>query len=176
MGSSDVTPINYIEDKGSAKRKNVLIYAFYSKIQFNTLSFACFLPHTDLQLRPYRTDDFITKLYYESSRFGALNQQWVVKARVNDDERNPSHMIDRHLTFQLILKSRITAPLEVQFIILSGPFTTTKMYPKIFRVEFNNDNTESQHQTLPLIDSAECNKVLSGKTINLRLILVQVQK
>lgn len=130
----------------------------------------------DLQLRPYRTDDFITKLYYETSRFNALGQQWVLKARVNDDERNPSHMLERHLTFQLILKSRITAPVHVQFMVLSGPFCSTKMKPKIYKVEFNNDNTESPHSPLPIVDSTECNKLLSAKTINLRLIICQVPK
>lgn len=81
----------------------------------------------DLQLRPYRTDDFITKLYYETSRFSALNQQWVVKARVNDDERNPSHTLERRIAFQLSLKSRITSNLVMQFMILNGPFSDAKV-------------------------------------------------
>lgn len=80
-----------------------------------------------MQLRPYRTDDFITKLYYETSRFSALNQQWVVKARVNDDERNPSHTLERRIAFQLSLKSRITSNLVMQFMILNGPFSDAKV-------------------------------------------------
>lgn len=47
----------------------------------------------DLQLKPYRTDEFIHKLYYETSRFTAFNYQWVVKARVNDDQRDPTQRL-----------------------------------------------------------------------------------
>ncbi|KAG7268859.1 hypothetical protein CRUP_011308 [Coryphaenoides rupestris] len=57
---------------------------------------------------PYRTDDFITRLYYETPRFTVLNQTWVLKARVNDSERNPNLSCKRTLSFQLILKSKCT--------------------------------------------------------------------
>lgn len=63
-----------------------------------------------MQFRPYRTDDFITRLYYETPRFTVLNQTWVLKARVNDSERNPNLSCKRTLSFQLILKSKVRAP------------------------------------------------------------------
>lgn len=65
----------------------------------------CLLP--EVQFRPYRTDDFITRLYYETPRFTVLNQTWVLKARVNDSERNPNLSCKRTLSFQLILKSKV---------------------------------------------------------------------
>ena len=58
----------------------------------------------DLQLRPYRTDDFLPKLFYETARFNAFTLQWVVKARVNDHVDNPIHAARRSLSYQLILK------------------------------------------------------------------------
>lgn len=63
--------------------------------------------HPEVQFRPYRTDDFITRLYYETPRFTVLNQTWVLKARVNDSERNPNLSCKRTLSFQLILKSKV---------------------------------------------------------------------
>lgn len=39
---------------------------------------------TDMQLKPYRTDEYIHKLFYESARFSAFNHQWVVKAIINN--------------------------------------------------------------------------------------------
>ena len=67
------------------------------------------LPHSgaEVQFRPYRTDDFITRLYYETPRFTVLNQTWVLKARVNDSERNPNLSCKRTLSFQLLLKSKV---------------------------------------------------------------------
>ncbi|NWU89873.1 CYR1B protein, partial [Upupa epops] len=50
------------------------------------------------------TDDFIPRLYYETPRLTVLNQTWVLKARVNDSERNPNLSCKRTLSFQLILK------------------------------------------------------------------------
>lgn len=65
---------------------------------------------SEVQFRPYRTDDFITRLYYETPRFTVLNQTWVLKARVNDSERNPNLSCKRTLSFQLILKSKVRTP------------------------------------------------------------------
>lgn len=67
---------------------------------------------SEVQFRPYRTDDFITRLYYETPRFTVLNQTWVLKARVNDFERNPNLSCKRTLSFQLILKSKVHALLR----------------------------------------------------------------
>lgn len=71
-----------------------------------------------MQFRPYRTDDFITRLYYETPRFTVLNQTWVLKARVNDSERNPNLSCKRTLSFQLILKSKVPT-LLIQVILVS---------------------------------------------------------
>lgn len=73
---------------------------------------------SEVQFRPYRTDDFITRLYYETPRFTVLNQTWVLKARVNDSERNPNLSCKRTLSFQLILKSKVRAPAHTCTAIL----------------------------------------------------------
>lgn len=145
--------------------RNILGLLSYEKINFN-----------DLQLKPYRTHDFITKLYYESGRFSAFNQQWLIKTSVNDDERHPSHTTERRMTFQLALKSRVTTPIDVHYLVINGPNSDVKINPQVYRFEFTEEKTESPYELLPLIDSAECNKVLANKTINLRLILFQVPK
>lgn len=79
----------------------------YEKITFN-----------DLQFKPYRTDEFIHRLYYETSRFTAFNNQWVVKARVNDDMKDPTQSCERRISCQLVLKSKITTPLVIHYLIL----------------------------------------------------------
>lgn len=145
--------------------RNILGLLSYEKITFN-----------DIQLRPYRTDDFSTKLYYESGRFTAFSQQWLIKTAVNDHERHPSHTIERRMTFQLVLKSRVTTPMDVHYLVINGPNSDVKINPQVYRFEFTEEKTESPYETLPLVDSAECNKILANKTINLRLILFQVPK
>ncbi|XP_063238945.1 zinc finger TRAF-type-containing protein 1 homolog isoform X3 [Bacillus rossius redtenbacheri] len=62
----------------------------YEKITFN-----------DLQMKPYRTDEFVHKLFYETSRFTAFNNQWVVKARINSAHRDPSQSSQRNMSYQL---------------------------------------------------------------------------
>lgn len=56
---------------------------------------------TDLQLKPYRTDEYVHKLYYETSKFSAFNHQFVVKARVNNSQRDPHQSTDRQITYQV---------------------------------------------------------------------------
>ena len=131
---------------------------------------------TDLQLKPYRTDDFITKLFYETSRFTAFNCQWVIKARVNDNKKNPNLTCHRFLTYQLVLKSKVNTPINLQYVALKGPYGEMRVNPIVYNFEFSNDNTETEYKELPLVDSIECNKLLAAKTINMRLILFNVQK
>lgn len=51
-------------------------------------------------MKPYRTDEFVHKLFYETSRFTAFNNQWVVKARINNSQRDPTQSSERDMTYQ----------------------------------------------------------------------------
>lgn len=73
----------------------VLDLLSYEKITFN-----------DLQLKPYRTEEFVHKLYYETSRFSAFGHQWVVKAFVNKNQRDPTQSSQREITYQVRLDER----------------------------------------------------------------------
>lgn len=80
----------------------------YEKITFN-----------DLHFRPFRTDEYIHKLFYETTRFSAFNVQWVVKARDYDDQRDPTQNCERRLGFQLVLKAnKLPAPMTIHYMIL----------------------------------------------------------
>ena len=61
----------------------------------------------DLQMKPYRTDEFVHKLFYETSRFTAFNNQWVVKARINNSQRDPTQSSERDMTYQVRKNSKI---------------------------------------------------------------------
>lgn len=134
----------------------------------------------DLQLKPYRTDDFIPKLFYESNRFSALAMQWTVKARINDHSpENPVHTMRRSFGFQLVLKSKPAAgvgSIPVVYMALRGPFGESPVMPSLYDFEFGTDAQESPYRELLLPDSTDCNRLLSAKIINLRLVLVQVPK
>lgn len=53
-------------------------------------------------MRPYRTDEFIQKLYYETSRFSAFNHQWVVKTLINNSQRDPTFSCEREMSYQVM--------------------------------------------------------------------------
>ncbi|GLH13435.1 Cysteine and histidine-rich protein 1 homolog [Gryllus bimaculatus] len=137
----------------------------YEKITFN-----------DLQMKPYRTDEFVHKLFYETSRFSAFNNQWVVKARINNSQRDPTQSSERDMTYQLILKTKTTFPLNLHYLILRGPFGDMKVDPKIYKFEFTDQENESPYVCLPLPDTAECNRLLAAKAINFRLIMFLMSK
>lgn len=77
-------------NKNNIKLYNILLYLIFSKQLL------------DLQMKPYRTDEYVHKLFYETSRFTAFSQQWVVKARINNSQRDPHTVNDRKLTYQVI--------------------------------------------------------------------------
>ncbi|KAH8372434.1 hypothetical protein KR093_011581 [Drosophila rubida] len=135
----------------------------YEKIIFN-----------DLQMKPYRTDEYVHKLFYETARFSAFNQQWVVKARINNSQRDPHQSNERTITYQLILKTKTSTPMSIHFFALKGPFSDMKVSTQIYKHEFTETSTESDYYVLPLPDgngasgSSECNRMLANKGINFR--------
>ena len=130
----------------------------------------------DLQLRPYRTDAFITKLFYETSRFNAFGHQWMVRANVNDSQKHPETTTMRTLSYQVILKAKIQGPLSIHYLALKGPYSEMNLDPAIYTTEFTAENTEGPFVLLPLASSVECNKLLASKTISIRLVMFLVQK
>lgn len=55
----------------------------------------------DLQAKSYRTDEYLTKLFYETARFSAFNHQWIVKAIINNSQRDVHQSNDRVITYQV---------------------------------------------------------------------------
>ncbi|KAH8349847.1 hypothetical protein KR084_007888 [Drosophila pseudotakahashii] len=150
--------------KEEKKMFNTLIDLLsYEKIIFN-----------DLQMKPYRTDEYVHKLFYETARFSAFNQQWVVKARINNSQRDPHQSNERTITYQLILKTKTSTPMSIHFFALKGPFSDMKVSTQIYKHEFTETSTESEYYVLPLPDgiggsgSSECNRMLANKGINFR--------
>lgn len=137
----------------------------YEKIIFN-----------DLQMKPYRTDEYVHRLYYETSRFSAFNHQWVVKSIINKSQRDPHQSCERDITYQLILKSKTTSPLPMHFFVLRGPFSDIKANTQIYKHDFTETETESPFKLMPLPDTAECNRLLAAKAINFRLIMFLASK
>lgn len=68
---------------------------------FLLLSSVCFFRCLDLQMKPYRTDEFVHRLFYETCRFSAFNNQWVVKARINNSQKDPTQSSERDMTYQV---------------------------------------------------------------------------
>lgn len=139
----------------------------YEKITFN-----------DLQLKPYRTEEYVNKLYYETSRFSAFNHQWVVKAHINQSQRDPTQSSERDITYQLILKSKSVFRMSIQYVALRGPYGEAHMSPRVHAYTFGGDDATSEAPPvpLPLGDSRETNSLLSNKAINFRLIMFLTSK
>lgn len=141
-------------------------------------------------MKPYRTDEYVHRLYYETSRFSAFNHQWVVKAIINKSQRDPHQSCERDINYQvgpnsnpspsfsqlnilqtrpqLILKSKTSSPLAMHFFVLRGPFSDIKSETQIYKHDFTETETESPFKLLPLPDTAECNRLLAAKAINFR--------
>lgn len=66
------------------------------------------------------------------------------------------------------MKSKTATPLSIYFLILRGPFSDIKVKPKIYHFNFTEQESESPYGELPLVDSTECNRLLSLKGINCR--------
>ena len=66
------------------------------------------------------------------------------------------------------MKTKTQHPLSIHFFVLPGPFSDMKVNAKIYKHDFTDNENESAFNLLPLPDTAECNRLLAAKTINLR--------
>ena len=129
----------------------------------------------DLQLKQYKTDDITPKLYFETTRFNVFGHQWVIKARINDNEKNPNLSLNRYISYQLILKSKLgnsPSNLEVKFCVLKGPNGECAISPCVHSFEFTQSKFETEYIKFN-ISSSDCNKLLGSKTINFRFFMFQ---
>lgn len=94
---------------------------------------------------------------------------------MNDNQKNPNLSLNRYLSYQLILKSKLPnsqQSLEFKFCILKGPLGEVHVNPSIQSFEFSQNKLETDYIKLN-IDSQDCNKLLSSKTINFRFYIFQ---
>ena len=84
----------------------------------------------------------------------------------------------RSLSYQLVLKSKISQPIDLKFFILKGPHADSsacQIQPIIYHFEFSPNNLETEYMKLP-INSQECNRMLSLSSISFRLLMVQLDR
>lgn len=163
--------IDFLQVKDSAYEEEE--HALSSLVNMLSYEKICF---NDLQFKQYRTDELTPKLYFETNRFSAFFHQWVLKARLNDNQKNPNLSLNRHISIQLILKSRLSSSqssLEIKFCVLKGPFGEVPISPRVHMFEFNANKLETDYIKLD-IKPADCNKLLSSKIINFRCFMFQV--
>ncbi|CAF0714903.1 unnamed protein product [Brachionus calyciflorus] len=162
--------IDFLKDKTSETNDDQL--ALNQLVNFLSFEKICF---NDLQFKQYKTDEITPKLYFETNRFTAFNNHWVLKARVNDNQKNPNLTVNRYISFQLILKSKPNNPqanMPISFCILKGPMGEVQINPKVNTFEFNQNKTETDFLKLN-IKASDCNKLLASKTINFRFFMFQ---
>lgn len=69
---------------------------------------------------------------------------------------------------QVLLKTKTSVSLCIYYMILRGPFSDMKVKANIHKFEFTEHENETSYVLLPLLDSAECNRLLAAKSINFR--------
>ena len=93
-----------------------------------------------------------------------------MKAKVLGDEKS----IDRRLAYQLTARNKCN--MELKYFVLKGPFGDMDISPELQRFEFMDDKRESVYHPVTLKPASDCNKLLSSKSINLRLIMFLIGK
>ncbi|KAG8187446.1 hypothetical protein JTE90_009518 [Oedothorax gibbosus] len=133
-------------------------YLSFEKIHYNDLKL----------VGPYQTDGYFIR--FETFRFDAFGMQWEVRAYVNSNEADPTLSSERTLSYQLLLKESVERSIHMHYTIVNCPAGEMKIKPKVEDFTFSSKNPESHFALLPLVDSMECYRLLSG-TIKFRLIM-----
>lgn len=91
-----------------------------------------------------------------------------------DDTRNPVLSCNRSLSYQLLLKAKPQNPIVIKFFLQRGPNGDADLRPAVEEFQFSGDRLETPNYELPLTNQLDCNRLLSLKAINLRLVLFQL--
>ncbi|XP_076824462.1 zinc finger TRAF-type-containing protein 1-A-like isoform X2 [Clavelina lepadiformis] len=103
----------------------------------------------------------------------SINSQQQDQAFVTAVEQHPSNptlSAERGLTYQLLLKSKISEPLEIDILLLRAPYDDVIIEAKPCYTRFTSDITES---TLEPLKTRDVNRLLGSKVINIRLFMFQ---
>ena len=93
-----------------------------------------------------------------------------MKAKIQGDEKS----IERKFSYQLICKNKCN--MEMKYFAIKGPFGDMEVTPQLRRHEFKDENRESDYHPVILKRISDCNRLLSAKNINLRLIMFLIGK
>ena len=121
----------------------------------------------DVHFKGCYTEDYNPSLYYESSRFNVCSTIWVLRLLIKEN-REVSY---RSMNYQLVCKQRLSGNLLVKFALVAGPHNNTDVHIKVNVFEFKDSDLATPEYHLPLIHISDCNRLISCKAINLRLII-----
>ena len=125
------------------------------------------MPHHSLSLPRISMGINISSLLFLFHLAAALNTLSPLLYTLSASPPLPSADLPRPVR-QLILKSKVSQPLSVQYLVLRGPFGDARVAPAIYSHEFSDSQPESEFQRLPLPDAAECNRMLAARSVNIR--------
>uniref|UniRef100_A0A1B0FJN4 RING-type domain-containing protein n=1 Tax=Glossina morsitans morsitans TaxID=37546 RepID=A0A1B0FJN4_GLOMM len=138
-----------VNDLGTADSKaedeKKIFNAFFDLLSHENMAFI------ELRFKPLRSNESPHKLFFETSRFSAFNLEWIVKTTVNNNEREPYRSSARVITYQLILKTKIYVPMDMDFFAGKGPYSNIRMFPQVYKYTFTEFNTTSDWNDLSLI-------------------------
>ncbi|GFY78875.1 cysteine and histidine-rich protein 1 [Trichonephila inaurata madagascariensis] len=131
----------------------------YEKI-FELLSVEKFSYH-DLQFKHCTVEDNVE---FETSKFSAFDNLWVLRGNFKD---KPSEF-----HYQLILKSKISAPLHMHYLLVKGPYSDMEIKPKLCQFTFEERVSEGPSETLNLwYHSDSLRSFFHAKRINIRIFI-----
>ena len=91
-------------------------------LNWYTLNLPLYALFIDFNLRSYRTDDYVPRLFFESSRANNFNESWIVKLSIScNNNSNPTLLLNRQISFQLVMKSRPNTSKDIHFMVTKAP-------------------------------------------------------
>ena len=118
------------------------------------------------------TAGYVNTTVYESL-FSINSISWKLKLEVVEDYNDEGGAVGRSLFYQLQLTNTSTKYTQVaaRFVAISGPINegNADIHNHLFK--WTDTYRESPDYELYLANAEECNKLLSSRTINLRLII-----
>lgn len=127
---------------------------------------------TDFQLRSFRSDDYVSRLYFESPRIRIMNEEMLLKCSISCSDAlisNPTLQLKRTISFQLTVKARPQLQKDVQFMVVRAPSSDLQINHVTYLHRFTNESLETPQFLLPLGSPAEVNRFIASKFVHLRV-------
>jgi len=133
--------------------------------------------YKDVKLSAFRTDNYQSKLQFESEEFQLLGSAWQLKGKITCVENHPSRPTnesDRSIHLELKLRDAVCdEQKEIEYLIMKSPGSPIDLHTMKYYFMFDEQNDVTPLNKLRVKDDSVYNQIIGSLAFTIRVFLFE---